>query len=98
MTAAPEGGTSVPLFVHELRFESRPIVSLRALSSGGSVVVETTVHPVGSDHGDAPIHRAFPFASTLQATRFADEALMAFEHLGCTLAAALRLADDRLTG
>jgi len=82
---APAADAGVELFRHEIRHEARPLVVLRAVASTGAVVVEATVHPVGAGMDDEPMRRPFPFASELQATRFVDEALVAFEYLGCLI-------------
>jgi hypothetical protein len=44
------------------------------------------VFPPGDNPGTAGISRSFPFSSAEIARRFADEALVAFEYLNCSLA------------
>jgi hypothetical protein len=85
-TAAAKDSHGDELFFHELRRDGRPIVVLRGVASGTAAVVEADVYPLTEQVGGEPLHRPFPFATVAQAKRFADEALQALEHLGCTVA------------
>ena len=52
----------------------------------GAVTVEAEVFPVTAPANSDPQVRPYAFPTREQATRFVDEALLALEYLGCTLA------------
>jgi hypothetical protein len=82
----PTAGTARTLFTYELRREGRIISTLEGKQSDSGAVVDTVVFPPGDNPGTAGISRSFPFSSAEIARRFADEALVAFEYLNCSLA------------
>ena len=57
----------------------------RGQQSADGTTVETDVFPVTATPGEPGITRPFAFGSTEHARRFADEALVAFEYLNCTV-------------
>jgi hypothetical protein len=79
-------GSARTLFTYELRRDGRVISTLEGKQSDSGTFVETVVFPVGDDPGLAGISRSFPFPSAEIARRFADDALVAFEYLNCSLA------------
>ena len=52
----------------------------------GAVTVETEIFPVTAPATADPQIRPYAFPTREEATRFVDEALLALEYLGCTLA------------
>jgi hypothetical protein len=82
---AAEPAPTPALFQHDVRREGRVVASLRGVRTADGVTVETEVYPLTHAVGDAPIPRPFSFATADQARRFVDEALVAFEYLGCAV-------------
>jgi hypothetical protein len=78
-------GLARALFEHDVRREGRLVATLRARQGPSGVVVESEVFPVTQAPGSPGIPRPFPFASFDQARRFAEDALVAFEYLDCTV-------------
>jgi len=78
-------GSAGSLFRHEIRRDGRMIATLRALETELGVTVESEVFPVTQPPGGPGVTRPFAFGSLDQARRFADEALIAFEYLNCTV-------------
>lgn len=78
-------GSVRSLFDYEVRRDGRVIATLRGQHSGQGSVVETEVFPITTAPGEPGMTRPFAFASTEHARRFADEALVAFEYLNCTI-------------
>jgi hypothetical protein len=77
----------VSLFAYEARKEGRTVALLRGIAGvNGAVTVETEIYPVTAAATADPQVRPYAFPSREQATRFVDEALLALEYLGCTLA------------
>ncbi len=75
------------LFAYEARKEGRTVAVLRGIEGvNGAVTVETEIYPVTAPANGDPQVRPYAFPSREQATRFVDEALLALEYLGCTLA------------
>ena len=75
------------LFAYEARKEGRTVAILRGVEGvNGAVTVETEVFPVTAPANSDPQVRPYAFPTREQATRFVDEALLALEYLGCTLA------------
>ena len=75
------------LFAYEARREGRTVAILRGVAGvNGAVTVETEVYPVTAPRDADPQVRPYAFPNREQATRFVDEALLALEYLGCTLA------------
>jgi hypothetical protein len=92
LSEAGDDGTARPngvgcLFVYEARKEGRTVAVLRGIPGlDGAVTVETEIFPVTAPATADPQTRPYAFPTREQATRFADEALLALEYLGCTLA------------
>jgi hypothetical protein len=81
------GQRSQQVFRHEVRKEGRVVAVLRGVAgTDGGLTVETEVFPVTATANAEAQVRPFAFATDQQARRFVDEALLAFEYLGCTLA------------
>jgi len=75
------------LFAYVARKEGRTVAVMRGIAGvNGAVTVETEVYPVTAPANADPQVRPYAFSSREQATRFVDEALLALEYLGCTLA------------
>jgi hypothetical protein len=77
--------TASSLFRHEIRRDGRVIVTLRAVQTAEGVTVESEVFPLAQAPGEPGLPRPFSFDSLDHARRFADEALVAFEYLNCTI-------------
>ena len=80
-----EAGSTRSLFNYEVRCEGRVVATLQGQQSAAGTTVETEVFPVTSAPGEPGLTRPFTFGSTEHARRFADEALVAFEYLNCTI-------------
>ena len=84
MASPNDNGT---VFTYEARREGRTVAVIRGVAgSDGSVTVETQVYPVTAAATADPQTRPFTFKTREQALRFADEAVLALEYLGCVLA------------
>jgi hypothetical protein len=75
-----------PLFQHEVRRDGRIVAILRGHTTSTGVTVDSEVYPLSQPAGGDPVLRPFVFTTLDQAHRFADEALVAFEYLNCTIA------------
>jgi len=73
------------LFQHEVRRDGRVVAKLHAHQTTTTVTVDSEVFPVTEAAGEPGITRPFAFTSLDHAHRFADETLLAFEYLGCTV-------------
>ena len=73
------------LFQHEVRRDGHVVATLRAHETADGVTVEAEVFPVTQAPGEPGVTRPFAFASLDHAHRFADDALVAFEYLNCTV-------------
>lgn len=80
-----EAGSTRSLFSYEVRRDGRVIATLQGQQSAAGTTVATEVFPVTSAPGKPGLTRPFTFGSTEHARRFADEALVAFEYLNCTI-------------
>ena len=80
-----EAAPAPALFQHDVRKDGRVVASLRGVRTADGITVETEVYPLTHAVGDEPIPRPFSFATADQARRFVDEALVAFEYLGCAV-------------
>ncbi len=78
-------GSARSLFDYEIRRDGRVVATLQGLQTQAGVTVETSVFPVTASLGDAGLSRPFTFGSVEHARRFADEAVVVFEYLNCTL-------------
>lgn len=78
-------GSTRLLFTHEVRREGRVIATLEGEQSSEGTTVKTEVFPITDAPGEPGIVRPFTFGSSDQARRFADEALVTFEYLNCTV-------------
>ena len=75
------------VFTYEARRDGRTVAIIRGIAgTDGSVTVETEVYPVTASASTEPQTRPFTFKTREQAIRFADEAVLALEYLGCVLA------------
>ena len=78
-------GTARLLFNYEVRRDGRVVATLKGQQSAEGTTVETEVFPTTAAAGAPRFTRPFSFASTEHARRFADEALMVFEYLNCSI-------------
>jgi len=84
---ARKDASSGYLFEYEARREGRTVAVLRGLEGvNGAITVQTEVYPVTAHANADPQIRPYAFPTRELATRFVDEALLALEYLGCTLA------------
>ena len=78
-------GSAPTLFAYNVRRDGRVIATFNAYQTPMGVTVESQVFPI-TQPPDAPgLKRPFTFGSLDQARRFADEAIVAFEYLNCTI-------------
>ena len=80
------GDQGRPLFQHEIRRDGRVVAILRGHTTPAGVTVDSEVYPLSQPAGGDPVLRPFVFTTLDQAHRFAEEALVAFEYLNCTIA------------
>ena len=73
------------LFSYEVRSGGRVVATLEGRQSTAGATVETEVFAVTSAPGEPGLTRPFTFGSVEHARRFADEALVVFEYLNCTI-------------
>lgn len=73
------------LFSYEIRRDSHVVATLQGFQTTTGVTVETSVYPVTAVHGEPGLNRPFTFGSVEHARRFADETLVVFEYLNCTV-------------
>ncbi len=78
--------TRPALFEHEIRRDGRVVATLQAHQTDDGVTVESEVFPVTQAPGEPGMTRPFTFTTLDHARRFADDALVAFEYLNCTVA------------
>jgi len=91
--AADEQGRT--LFAYEAIHDGRLVTRLVGIGSGGADVrVVAEVYPVHAPETSEPQWRFYDFPSPDRARRFADEALMALEYLGCSVSETLPHASD----
>jgi hypothetical protein len=86
--AAPEpaaAGFGASVFEYQLRRDGRLVATIRGVQTPSGFTVVTDVHPTTGRPDDPPIHRPYAFQTLEHARRFADEALVAFEYLNCTV-------------
>jgi hypothetical protein len=70
--------------VREALRDGRRVALLRCYDAAGSTVVDAEIVPSGSFD---PVHRGpYRFASATDAFRFVQEALLALQYLGCSVA------------
>src|ERR1043165_9142631 len=87
-TAVPPNGDEQgrTLFAYEAIHEGRLVTRLVGIGSGGADVrVVAEVYPVHAPETSEPQWRFYDFPSPDRARRFADEALLALEYLGCAI-------------
>ncbi len=80
------GARGGELFVREARKEGRTVVVMRGVSGDTGVTVEAEIYPITAPANAEPQRRPYPFPSRGDAERFADQALLALQYLGCTVA------------
>ena len=93
MSLAPEGngaGSAVAdsastLFAYTVRRDGRTIALLNVYATQSGVTVDSEVFPITKPIDEPGIKRPFSFGSVDQARRFADDAIVAFEYLNCTV-------------
>ena len=74
------------LFTYEMTHERRLVTRLVGVAREGHPVrVAAEIYPVHAPDNSEPQWRFYDFSSREQAQRFADEALLTLEYLGCTL-------------
>jgi hypothetical protein len=80
-------GSEAPaqLFVRHARKDDRTVVSIRAVDHGDECVVEVDVHPSASGGLESLPLGPYSFETLDEAVRFAEEALLALEYLGCSV-------------
>jgi hypothetical protein len=81
-------GSELPvhqLFVRHVRKDDRPVASLRAFDQGEECVVEVSVFPTTAGGLEPMPLGPYSFEGLDEAVRFAEEALLALEYLGCTV-------------
>ena len=92
---APEARASrvgPPTLAYEARKGDERVMLLEAFGEpDGHVTVDAEVWPVRSEERDEPLLTSYRFATAALATKFVDEAMIALEYLGCTVA---RFSDD----
>ena len=74
------------LFAYTVRRDGRTIAVLNAYKTPTGVTVDSEVFAITKPLDEPGIKRPFSFSSVDQARRFADEAIVAFEYLNCTIA------------
>jgi len=84
-TGSVDTGPAGSVFQHEVRRDGRLIAALHAHQTATGVTVESEVFPVTQAAGEPGVTRPFAFTSLDYARRFADDALVAFEYLNCTV-------------
>jgi hypothetical protein len=82
---AAQADSTRALFTYEVRRDGRVIATLEAHQSDGGTTVETEVFPLAGTRREHGVTRPFTFGSPDQARRFADEAIIVFEYLNCTV-------------
>jgi hypothetical protein len=81
-----EDGQGKTLFAYEAVHDGRLVTRLVGIGSGGADVrVVAEVYPVHAPETSEPQWRFYDFPSHDRARRFADEALLALEYLGCAV-------------
>ena len=73
------------LFAYTVRRDGRTIAVLNAYKTATGVTVDSEVFPITKSLDEPGIKRPFSFGSVDQARRFADDAIIAFEYLNCTI-------------
>ena len=70
--------------VREALKDGRRVALLRCYDAAGSTIVDAEIVPAGAHD---PVHRGpYHFASATDAFRFVQEALLALQYLGCSVA------------
>ena len=73
------------LFAYTVRRDGRTIALLNVYATQSGVTVDSEVFPITKPIDEPGIKRPFSFGSVDQARRFADDAIVAFEYLNCTV-------------
>lgn len=74
------------LFRYELARDGRLVARLVGIGDGQTIRVVGEIYPVLVPETTEPQWRFYDFPNREQAERFADEAVLALEYLGCTVA------------
>ena len=80
-----EAGSVRSLFTYEIRRDGRIVATLEGRQSATETTVETNAFPITAPQGAPAVVRPFSFTSIEHARRFADEALVVFEYLNCSV-------------
>lgn len=90
VSSAPPGDDETnTLFTYEVTHDRRLVTRLVGIElgrEGHSVRVAAEIYPVHAPETSDPQWRFYDFPSREKARRFVDEALLALEYLGCTVA------------
>ena len=73
------------LFAYTVRRDGRTIALLNVYATQSGVTVDSEVFPITKPPDEPGLKRPFTFGSIDQARRFADEVIVAFEYLNCTV-------------
>ena len=77
------------LLAYEATRDGERVMLLEAFGEpDGHVAVDAEIWPVRSTDRTTPVVSSYRFPNAAAATKFADEAILAMEYLGCTVAAA----------
>ena len=82
---AAEDGTTA-LFAFKALRDGRTVMELSAFDGDEQgIIVETEIHSVRADDDEKGQRRSLVFPTDELARKFADEALITFEYMGCTI-------------
>ena len=84
--AAAEGAPDRELLVRHVRKDGQHVVTLRCVQRGDQWLIEGDVYPLGAMRVEPLRAGPYAFATRDDAERFVDDAVLAFEYLGCELA------------
>ena len=88
--------SEIPLVAYELAQAGEPVMLIAAFAEpGGHVVVHAEIWPVRFDGPGEAVPSAYRFGNLAAATKFIDEAVVAMEYLGCTVAVGSSDGDGR---
>jgi hypothetical protein len=87
MTSGLDGGlaSARELFARTAVKDGRTVVTLHGFESGGAFVIEVEVFPITGIGLDPVGMGPYRFPTLDDAVGFVEEALLALEHLGCTI-------------
>jgi hypothetical protein len=79
----PDALTGMELDRRSARKDGREIVAMRCVETNGSFAIECDVYPANGLRVEPLRPGPYRFATRADANAFIDEAVKAFEHLGC---------------